>query len=52
MLRRSLHLRALGARPQTIAAQMLLAEHLPGGDPERVKLMRIFRPVAAELHIS
>lgn len=53
MLRRSLHLRAaLGARPQTIAAQALLAEHLPEGDPERAELLRIFRPGAEELHIA
>jgi hypothetical protein len=53
MLRRSLHLRAaLGARPQTIAAQALLAEYLPEGDPERAELLRIFRPGAEELHIA
>jgi hypothetical protein len=53
MLRRSLHLRAaLGARPQTIAAQALLAEHLPEDDPERAELLRIFRPGAEELHIA
>ncbi|MFF9457754.1 hypothetical protein [Streptomyces flaveolus] len=53
MLRRSLHLRAaLGARPQTIAAQALLAEYLPEGDPERAELLRIFRPGAEQLHIA
>ncbi|WP_037684370.1 hypothetical protein [Streptomyces griseus] len=53
MLRRSLYLRAaLGARPQTIAAQALLAEYLPEGDPERAELLRIFRPGAEELHIA
>lgn len=53
MLRRSLHLRAaLGARPQTIAAQALLAEHLPEGDPERAELLRTFRPGAEELPIA
>lgn len=53
LLRRSLHLRAaLGARPQTIAAQALLAEYLPEGDPERAELLRIFRPGAEELHIG
>lgn len=53
MLRRSLHLRAaLGARPQTIAAQALLAENLPAADPERAELMRTFRPGAEELRIG
>ncbi|MFH9090274.1 hypothetical protein [Streptomyces sp. NPDC017673] len=53
MLRRSLHLRAaLGARPQTIAAQALLADNLPEGDPERAELMRTFRPGAEELQIG
>ncbi|MFD4506073.1 hypothetical protein [Streptomyces sp. NPDC058457] len=53
MLRRSLHLRAaLGARPQTIAAQALLADHLPEDDPERAELMRTSRPGAAELRIG
>ena len=53
MLRRSLHLRAaLGARPQTIAAQALLADSLPENDPERAELMRTFRPGAEELHIG
>ena len=53
MLRRSLHLRAaLGARPQTVAAQALLADNLSENDPERVELMRTFRPGAEELHIG
>jgi hypothetical protein len=53
MLRRSLHLRAaLGARPQTIAAQAALADDLPEDDPERAELIRIFRPGAEELRIG
>ena len=53
MLRRSLHLRAaLGARPQTVAAQAFLADNLPENDPERAELMEIFRPGAEELHIG
>ena len=53
MLRRSLHLRAaLGARPQTIAAQAALAEDLPEDDPERAELLRTFRPGAEELRIG
>ncbi|GGS68750.1 hypothetical protein [Streptomyces cinerochromogenes] len=53
MLRRSLHLRAaLGARPQTIAAQALLADNLPEDDPERAELVRTFRPGAEELRIG
>jgi hypothetical protein len=53
MLRRSLHLRAaLGARPQTIAAQAVLAEDLPENDPERAELVRTFRPGAEELRIG
>lgn len=53
MLRRSLHLRAaLGARPQTIAAQAALAEDLPEDDPERAELIRTFRPGAEELRIG
>jgi hypothetical protein len=53
MLRRSLHLRAaLGARPQTIAAQAALADDLPQDDPERIELLRTFRPGAEELHIG
>lgn len=53
MLRRSLHLRAaLGARPQTVAAQALLAESLPEDDPERAGLLRTFRPAAEELRIG
>jgi hypothetical protein len=53
MLRRSLHLRAaLGARPQTIAAQAALANDLPEGDPERAELIRTYRPAAEELRIG
>jgi hypothetical protein len=53
MLRRSLHLRAaLGARPQTIAAQAALANDLPEHDPERAELRRTFRPGADELRIG
>ncbi|MGI5453983.1 hypothetical protein ACQEWB_12565 [Streptomyces sp. CA-249302] len=53
MLRRSLHLRAaLGARPQTVAAQALLADHLPEDDPERAELLRTSRPGAEELRIG
>jgi hypothetical protein len=53
MLRRSLHLRAaLGARPQTIAAQAALAEDLPEDDPERAELIRTYRPGAEELRIG
>ncbi|MGC4943734.1 hypothetical protein [Kribbella sp. DT2] len=53
MLRRSLHLRgALGARPQTIAAQAVLAEDLPEDDPERAELLRTYRPGAEELRIG
>lgn len=53
MLRRSLHLRAaLGARPQTVAAQALLADNLPEDDPERAELIRTFRPGAEELRIG
>lgn len=53
MLRRSLHLRAaLGARPQTIASQALLADNLPEDDPERAELIRVFSPGAEELRIG
>jgi hypothetical protein len=53
MLRRSLHLRAaLGARPQTLAAQATLADYLPGNDPERAELIRTFRPGAEALRIA
>ncbi|WP_432942530.1 hypothetical protein ACQPXM_36395 [Kribbella sp. CA-253562] len=53
LLRRSLHLRAaLGARPQTIAAQAVLAEDLPENDPDRAELIRTFRPGAEELRIG
>jgi hypothetical protein len=52
MLRRSLHLRAaLGARPQTVAAQAALADDLPEDDPERAELLRTFRPAAEELRV-
>lgn len=53
MLRRSLHLRAaLGARPQTLAAQAALAYSLPEDDPERAALMQRFRSGARELRIA
>ncbi|WP_279580996.1 hypothetical protein [Fodinicola feengrottensis] len=53
LLRRSLHLRgALGARPQTIAAQAALAEDLPEDDPERAELVQISRAGARELRIG
>lgn len=53
MLRRSLHLRAaLGARPQTLAAQAALAYNLPEHDSERAELMQTFRAGAQELHIA
>jgi hypothetical protein len=53
LLRRSLHLRAaLGARPQTVAAQAALANDLPEDDPERTELIRIYRPAAEELRIG
>jgi hypothetical protein len=53
MLRRSLNLRAaLGARPQAIAAQALLADNLPEEDPERAELLRTVRPGAEELRIG
>jgi len=53
MLRRSLHLRAaLGARPQAVAAQAILADNLPEDDPERAELMRTYRPGAQELRIG
>lgn len=53
MLRRCLHLRAaLGARPQTVAAQALLADHLAEDDPERAELTAAFRPGAEELRIG
>ncbi|MFI5697234.1 hypothetical protein ACIA58_35585 [Kribbella sp. NPDC051586] len=53
MLRRSLHLRAaLGARPQTVAAQATLAQALPEADPERAELIRTYLPAAAELRIG
>ena len=53
MLRRSLHLRAaLGARPQTVAAQAALADNLPEDDPERAELVQAFRTGAQELRIG
>ncbi|MFD9095799.1 hypothetical protein [Streptomyces collinus] len=53
MLRRSLHLRAaLGARPQTVAAQALLADHLAENDPVRVELLQASRSGARELRIG
>ncbi|GLZ78462.1 hypothetical protein Afil01_32690 [Actinorhabdospora filicis] len=53
MLRRSLHLRAaLGARPQSVAAQALLADGLGEDDPERAELTATFRPAAEELRIG
>ncbi|MGW6279289.1 hypothetical protein [Kribbella sp. NPDC055071] len=53
MLRRSLHLRAaLGARPQTVAAQAALANDLPEDDSERAELTRTYRPAAEELRIG
>lgn len=53
MLRRSLHVRAaLGARPQTLAAQAALAYNLSEDDPERVALMETFRAGARELRIA
>ena len=53
MLRRSLHLRAaLGARPQTVAAQAALADNLPENDPERAELMQTSRAGAEELRIG
>ncbi len=53
MLRRSLNLRAaLGARPQTVAAQALLADNLPEDDPERAELLEVSRPGAEELRIG
>ncbi|MBR7834381.1 hypothetical protein KDL01_13990 [Actinospica durhamensis] len=53
MLRRSLHLRAaLGARPQTLAAQAELAYTLSEDDPERAELIEAYRPGARELRIA
>jgi hypothetical protein len=52
LLRRSLYLRsALGARPQTAAAQATLAGELPPGQ-ERDILVRAARSTAAELGLS
>lgn len=53
LLRRSLHLRAaLGARPQTLAAQAELAHNLPEDDPERAELLQISSAGAKELRIA
>lgn len=53
MLRRSLHLRAaLGARPQTVAAQAALADKLPEDDPDRAELAQTSRAGAEELRIG
>lgn len=52
LLRRSYHLRAaLGARPQTAAAALALAEALPGG-PESEELREIAAVTARELELS
>jgi hypothetical protein len=52
LLRRSLYLRsALGARPQTAAAQAMLAHELPPG-PERDTLVQAARSVASELRLT
>jgi hypothetical protein len=53
MLRRSLHLRAAaGLRPQTAAAQLLLAAELPEDDPERATLVEAAGSAADELGLS
>jgi hypothetical protein len=53
MLRRSLHLRAaVGARPQTAAAQVALIGVLPEGDPERETLIEAARGAAEELRLA
>jgi hypothetical protein len=53
MLRRSLHLRtALGARPQSVAAQAALADRLPETDPERAELLQTSRAGAQDLRIA
>ncbi|MET8276200.1 MULTISPECIES: hypothetical protein [unclassified Streptomyces] len=53
LFRRSLHLRAaLGARPQTAAAQVTLAGELPEGDPERELLLEAARSVTEELDLT
>jgi hypothetical protein len=52
LLRRSLYLRsALGARPQTAAAQAMLAHELPPG-PERDTLVQAARSAASELGLA
>jgi hypothetical protein len=52
LLRRSLYLRsALGARPQTAAAQAMLANELPPG-PERDTLVQTARSAASELRLT
>jgi hypothetical protein len=52
LLRRSLYLRsALGARPQTAAAQALLAHELPPGQ-ERDMLVQAARSAASELGLT
>lgn len=52
LLRRSLHLRAaLGARPQTAAAQVTLASQLPEG-PEREMLREAARATTKELGLT
>jgi hypothetical protein len=52
MLRRSLQLRAaLGARPQTAAAQLALASALADDDPEAIELRRIAWETAEELNM-
>lgn len=53
LLRRSLHLRAaVGARPQTAAAMVLLAAELPVDDPERAMLAEAAGSVAQELKLA
>lgn len=53
MLRRSLHLRSTaGARPQTAAAMLSLAQELDLDDPERATLAEAARSVAEELGLE
>ncbi|NUR57832.1 MAG: hypothetical protein HOV87_03885 [Catenulispora sp.] len=53
LYRRSLHLRAaVGIRPQILAAQAALAQHLPEDDPERATLLETSRAGAKELRIG
>jgi hypothetical protein len=53
MLRRSLHLRSTaGARPQTAAAMLSLAQELNTDDPERATLAEAARSVAEELGLA